>query len=57
MSVDLRARRASSSRELLEAIGEDPGREGLVATPRRVAAMYEELFAGIDGRPRAATSR
>ncbi len=37
--------------ELLEAIGEDPGREGLQATPRRVAAMYEELFAGIDDDP------
>src|SRR5580704_13314332 len=37
--------------ELLVAIGEDPTREGLVATPRRVAAMYEELFAGIDEDP------
>jgi GTP cyclohydrolase IA len=38
-------------RELLEAIGEDPERDGLQATPRRVAAMYEELFAGLDGDP------
>jgi GTP cyclohydrolase I len=37
--------------ELLLAIGEDPSREGLVATPRRVAAMYEELFAGLDEDP------
>jgi len=37
--------------ELLEAIGEDRGREGLLATPRRVAAMYEELFAGVDEDP------
>jgi GTP cyclohydrolase I len=37
--------------ELLEAIGEDPHREGLQATPRRVAAMYEELFAGVDDDP------
>jgi GTP cyclohydrolase I len=37
--------------ELLEAIGEDPRREGLQATPRRVAAMYEELFAGLDDDP------
>jgi GTP cyclohydrolase IA len=37
--------------ELLEAIGEDPRREGLQATPRRVAAMYEELFAGVDDDP------
>ncbi|HUY22905.1 MAG TPA: GTP cyclohydrolase I FolE [Acidimicrobiales bacterium] len=38
-------------RELLEAIGEDPGRDGLLATPRRVAAMYEELFSGLDDDP------
>jgi GTP cyclohydrolase I len=37
--------------ELLEAIGEDPDREGLRATPRRVASMYEELLAGIDDNP------
>jgi len=37
--------------EILAAIGEDPGREGLTGTPTRVAAMYEELFAGMDGDP------
>jgi len=37
--------------ELLEAIGEDPRRDGLLATPRRVAAMYEELFAGLEDDP------
>ena len=43
MSVDHeRARRAV--RELLAAIGEDPDREGLAETPRRVAAMYEEML-------------
>lgn len=31
---------------LLEAIGEDPNREGLLETPQRVARMYEELTAG-----------
>lgn len=31
---------------LLEAIGEDPEREGLVDTPKRVANMYEELTGG-----------
>ncbi len=31
---------------LLEAIGEDASREGLVSTPDRVARMYEEIFAG-----------
>lgn len=30
----------------LEAIGEDPSREGLVNTPNRIARMYEELMAG-----------
>jgi GTP cyclohydrolase IA len=38
-------------RELLEAIGEDPTREGLLETPRRVAEMYGELFAGIESDP------
>ena len=34
-------------RELLAAIGEDPTRDGLVETPRRVAEMYVELFEGL----------
>jgi GTP cyclohydrolase I len=34
-------------REILEAIGEDPTRDGLLNTPRRVARMYEEIFAGL----------
>jgi GTP cyclohydrolase I len=38
-------------RELLEAIGEDAGRKDLIATPRRVAEMYEEIFAGIARDP------
>jgi GTP cyclohydrolase IA len=37
--------------ELLAAIGEDPDRDGLKATPRRVAAMYNELFSGIFDDP------
>lgn len=32
---------------ILEAIGEDPSREGLIETPKRVAKMYEEIFSGI----------
>lgn len=32
---------------LLEAIGEDPRRQGLQQTPQRVARMYQELFSGI----------
>jgi len=37
---------------IIRAIGENPGREGLVDTPRRVAEMYAELFAGLDRDPR-----
>jgi GTP cyclohydrolase I len=32
---------------ILEGVGEDPGREGLINTPDRVARMYEELFSGM----------
>jgi GTP cyclohydrolase I len=38
-------------RDILEAIGEDPDREGLKETPKRVANMYEEIFAGISQSP------
>lgn len=34
-------------RFILEGIGEDPDRAGLKDTPRRVARMYEEIFAGL----------
>jgi len=37
---------------LIEAIGEDPAREGLRGTPRRVAEMYDEVFAGLGQDPR-----
>ena len=34
-------------KEILIAVGEDPNREGLLETPKRVANMYEEIFAGL----------
>ncbi len=46
-----RARVQSLVRELLDAIGEDATRDGLVDTPRRVADMYVELFEGFEGDP------
>jgi GTP cyclohydrolase I len=44
--VDL-ARAEAAVRELLFAVGEDPDREGLKATPARVARAYAETFAGL----------
>lgn len=38
-------------RDILEAIGEDPDRDGLIDTPDRVARMYEEIFAGLSEDP------
>ena len=37
---------------IIKAIGEDPGREGLLGTPERVAEMYAELFIGVGKDPR-----
>lgn len=39
-------------REILSAIGEDPDREGLQETPKRVANMYAEIFAGMEDDPK-----
>jgi len=38
-------------KNIITAIGEDPGREGLLETPRRVAEMYTEIFAGMQMNP------
>ena len=46
MAVD-RDRVAAAVREILAAIGEDPARPGLKATPQRVADAYAEFFAGV----------
>jgi GTP cyclohydrolase I len=37
--------------QILVALGEDPNREGLVDTPKRVANMYKELLAGMRSDP------
>ena len=50
MSVD-QDRIEKAVREILVAIGEDPDRDGLQRTPQRVAAMYAEIFSGIDDDP------
>lgn len=39
-------------REILLAIGEDPDREGLAETPKRVANMYAEIFSGLEDDPK-----
>jgi len=37
---------------ILEAIGENPEREGLIDTPKRVAKMYAEVFEGLNKDPK-----
>ena len=54
-TVDQAGVRDAVSR-IIEAIGEDPSREGLVDTPRRIAEMYEELFVGLHQDPREVLS-
>lgn len=50
MNVD-REKIEQAVRMILEAVGEDPSREGLLDTPARVARMYEEIFAGLNQDP------
>lgn len=42
--------------EILVAIGEDPSREGIRETPRRIAEMYAEVFRGMTEDPREVLS-
>lgn len=48
--VDLESIKAAV-RTILKAVGEDPDRDGLQETPRRVAKMYAEMFAGLNLDP------
>ena len=50
MNVD-EGRIEKAVREILEAVGEDADREGLLNTPARVARMYAELFSGLHEDP------
>jgi GTP cyclohydrolase I len=52
MSEVNRAQIEEAVRLILEAIGEDPNREGLLDTPKRVAKMYEEVFGGLNEDPK-----
>jgi len=42
---------AEGVRMILDGIGEDSSREGLIRTPERVADMYEEIFSGLAENP------
>ncbi|WP_420112721.1 GTP cyclohydrolase I FolE [Pseudactinotalea sp.] len=42
---------AAAVRDLLVALGEDPDRDGLLETPRRVARAYREAFSGLGQEP------
>jgi GTP cyclohydrolase I len=48
--VDLAAIKGAV-RTILRAVGEDPDRDGLLETPRRVAKMYAEMFSGLQQDP------
>jgi len=47
-----KARIEAAVTSIIEAIGENPEREGLVDTPRRIAEMYAELFMGMGKNPK-----
>ncbi len=47
-----KARIEAAVTSIIKAIGEDPEREGLVDTPKRIAEMYAELFMGLGKNPK-----
>lgn len=52
ISAENKEKIMNAVRDILEAVGEDPSREGLIETPKRVANMYEEMFAGLYEDPK-----
>lgn len=50
MIDEVRIEKAVAS--IIEAIGEDPSREGLIGTPKRIAEMYAEVFMGLHRDPK-----
>ena len=51
MSKPTREEAQKAVRTLIEWAGDNPDREGLVETPKRVVKAYEEFFAGYDDDP------
>ena len=47
LSIENRNKIESAVRMIIEALGDDPNREGLIDTPKRVAKMYDEVFEGM----------
>src|SRR5690242_10022827 len=56
-SKPTRAQAEEAVRTLIRWAGDDPQREGLLDTPRRVARAYEEFFKGYDSEPKEILSR
>ena len=51
LSADCKAVVAAAVNTILDAVGEDPWRDGVAGTPSRVARMYDELLAGYSTDP------
>lgn len=52
LSAENQAKIEAAVREILQAVGEDPDREGLLETPARVARMYDEILQGLHQEPK-----